>query len=103
MTAQVVEHWNAFARIRRDLFDVIDVVALDGLSIIGVQATSGTNHAKRLGKVLATPAARLWVESGGRLLVVSWSKCGARGKAKRWTPRVTDVSLAMFTSEDAAA
>lgn len=101
---QVVERWNPHARKRIDLFGVIDVVAIDdgttiphagGGRILGIQACSGTDHAKRRAKILAEPRAKQWVEAGGRLELWSWSKRGERGKQKRWALRVE-----VFTVED---
>ncbi len=99
LPAQVVERWNPHARVRQDLFGVIDVVVLvppvhfdNGTTmrgeIVGLQACAGASHAARRDKILAEPRARLWVEAGGRLELWSWSLRGDRGKAKRWTLRV---------------
>jgi len=86
-TAQVVERWNQYARVRVDLFGVIDIVALTPAGILGLQVCAGASHSSRRGKILAEPKARSWVNSGGLLELWSWSKRGARGKAKRWTLR----------------
>jgi len=99
LIAQVVERWNPHAKVRVDLFGVIDVLAIvprvetiHGQAIageiVGLQACSGTDHAKRRAKILAEPRALAWVEAGGRLELWSWSKRGDRGKQKRWTLRV---------------
>lgn len=93
-TAQVVEHWNPHAKVRQDLFGVIDLVvirsALHGQTpgIVGIQACAGASHAARRDKILAEPRARQWVEAGGQLELWSWAQRGDRGKAKRWTLRV---------------
>ncbi len=85
-----------------DLFGCIDVVGIVttdpmvqvGRAIIGIQATSGSNHDSRRSKMLAEPRMRAWVEAGGRLELWSWSQRVARkqdgSKAKRpvWTLRV---------------
>lgn len=94
-TAQVVERWNPHARVRVDLFGVIDIVAL-GTYILGIQACAGASHAARVTKILAEPRARQWLQAGARLECWSWSKRGARGKAKRWTLRVEAITLEMF-------
>lgn len=39
---QGVERWNPHARIRQDLFGIIDVVAV-GSDVVGVQATGAIN------------------------------------------------------------
>jgi hypothetical protein len=58
--AQVTERWNAFARVRQDLFRCIDVLAIhpDQQGALGVQATTRANQAARLTKALAQPALR---------------------------------------------
>ena len=108
-TVAITEKWNQFSKTRQDLFGFLDLVALHpgDKGVLGVQTTSGTNHAARLTKLLAIPAAKLWVETGNRLWVMSWSKCGARGKRKLWTPRIEKVEIGQFSegirhvSEDA--
>lgn len=96
-TAQVVERWNQHARVRVDLFGVIDLIALaptelrlDGKrsAIVGIQACAGPSHAARRDKILAEPRAKQWIEAGGCLELWSWSLRGDRGKQKRWTLRV---------------
>lgn len=87
---------------KRDLFGVIDVIAIDpsapvGQRTIGIQTTSGGtggSHSPHRAKILAEPRARQWLEAGNRLELWSWAKQGARGKAKRWTLRVE-----VFTAE----
>lgn len=95
MVAQIVEHWNAFARVRQDLFGVIDVVVLDVANgrTIGVQTTSGPNVASRIQKIYDTPTARAWVQAGNRLVVHGWAQRGARGKRKLWTCREVEIVL----------
>lgn len=105
-TAQVVEKWNPHARIRQDLFGCIDVVALHtkplamvlgetlwANGIIGIQACAGSSHSARLAKIKAEPRMTEWLKAGGKLLLWSWSKRGARGEAKRWTLREEAVTL----------
>lgn len=109
-TAQVVERFNSYTKRRIDLFGVIDLVAivpprteiagehefLHQGAILGIQATSGSNHAARRTKILAEPRARQWIEAGGRLEVWTFAKQGARGKRKVWTIRVEPITAAMF-------
>lgn len=95
-TCQVVEHWNAFARRRVDLFQVIDVVAVrsDRPGVLGVQCTSASNAAARLTKAKETPALRVWLESGNGFEVHSHGKRGDRGKRKLWTCERRPLTLA---------
>ena len=49
---QIVEHWNAFARVRQDLFGIGDIL---GISITGeshiIQVTSYSNMNARIKKI----------------------------------------------------
>lgn len=92
-TAQVVEKWNPYARIRQDLFGCIDIVAVkaDG-GILGVQACAGASHAARVTKAKAEPKLAVWLAAGGKFQVWSYAKRGARGKRKVWTRRVEELS-----------
>lgn len=106
-TAQVVEKWNPHARIRQDLFDVIDVVAavqpherilqdvpshghqtvrIEPGHILGIQATSMANRTARIAKIHASEKAQAWMRSGGRISVWAWRKLKVKrgGKAVRW-------------------
>ena len=97
-TVQIVERWNAFARVRQDLFGVIDLVAVTNHpdkpnSIIGIQTTSGSNHSARIEKSLAEPRLNSWMKAGGRFHVWSWAKKGDRGARKLWTVRIDEIKL----------
>jgi Holliday junction resolvase-like predicted endonuclease len=73
--AQVVERWNPHAKIRQDLFGCIDIIAVQGGTVLGVQATSRSNHAARVKKALAEPRLRAWLGAAS-FWVVSWKKVG---------------------------
>lgn len=84
----VVEKWNPHARIRQDLFGVVDLLAIRDGETLAVQATSGSNVSSRVKKIAeaeATPDIR---RAGWRFLVHGWSK-RANG---RWELREVDVS-----------
>lgn len=83
---QVVERWNPYAKVRQDLFGIIDVVAV-GADIVGVQATSASNVAHRIQKITDSPALPILRKAGIRVLVHGWRK--SRG---RWVLREVDVS-----------
>lgn len=100
-TAQVVERWNQYARVRVDLFGVIDIVALTPDGILGIQACAGASHAARLKKSLDEPRLHTWIASGGLFAVWSWAKRGARGKRKTWTLRAEAISAAQAGREKA--
>lgn len=89
---QVVERWNQYARKKQDLFGVIDIVAITPVGILGIQATSGSNHASRVSKVLEESRAIAWVKAGGLLQVWSWSKRREPGKKReQWTLRAEEL------------
>lgn len=101
----ITERWNRFAFKKNDLFGFIDLVAIhpDKPGVLGVQATSRGNVLSRVYKIADLPlvevdgkkfhAAKLWLRTGNRILVIGWGKRGARGKAKRWTPAFYPIDL----------
>ena len=70
-TVDKVEHRVPVINTLKDAFGFIDILVL-GASIIGVQATSKSNVTARKKKIQSLDAARLWLVSGGRILVVGW-------------------------------
>lgn len=94
-TAQVVERWNQYARVRQDLFGGIDIVAIhpDHSGVLGVQATVTGSASNRLKKLQKLPAMQLWLETGNRLEIWGWSKKGKAGKRKLWQLTVKEVSV----------
>lgn len=97
-TAQVVERWNKFANKTIDLFGVIDVVAIHPDGILGIQTTSGDNHASRRTKILNEPRAKQWVDVGGLLQLWSWRQAAAAPGKKRkpWLLRVETFDSSSF-------
>lgn len=77
-TAEVTEHWNPFAKIRKDLFGFIDVMAVGNGKIIGVQTTSYSNISARVKKILASPHYPTLKDAGFEIHVHGWKKVGAR-------------------------
>lgn len=91
----ITERWNQYAKVRQDLFGFIDVLGIRGDIIVAVQTTSGTNVAARLTKIREIPAAKLWLASPNRKLVIhGWAKRGARGDRKLWNCREVELCLA---------
>jgi len=90
---QVVEHWNPFARIRQDLFGVVDILAIRGEETIAVQSTSGDNVSKRVDKIAESDAIAAIRRAGWTFHVHGWRKVKPRGqKVAKWECRVVDVS-----------
>jgi hypothetical protein len=87
-TAAVVEKWNPHARIRQDLFGVVDVIGIREGETLAVQATSGSNVSSRVNKIADHESTTLIRAAGWAFEVHGWRK-NAKG---RWECRVVDVS-----------
>ena len=86
--AEVTEHWNQWARKRKDLFGFIDILCLgDSGELVGVQSTSASNISARVAKIADSPLVGRVRASGIKLVVQGWRK--AKG---RWVVREVDVS-----------
>ncbi|NIA67797.1 hypothetical protein HBA54_04265 [Pelagibius litoralis] len=72
--AEVVERWVPRVNIRKDLFGVIDILALpeDGTPVY-VQTTTGSNRAARRTKMLDCEALPR-MQAKGRVLLHAWRK-----------------------------
>jgi len=81
---QVVERFCIYSKRRIDLFGIIDILAITPTGILGIQATSGTNHSARVAKADEEPRLLAWLRAGGRFAVWSFAKRGAKGKRKLW-------------------
>ena len=84
--AAVVEHWNPHARIRQDLFGIIDVLAVgvgdgDGITV-GVQSTSLANLSSRIKKMAASDSIAELRKAGWMILAHGWKKVGGRWQLK---------------------
>lgn len=104
-TAAVVEKWNAHARVRKDLFGVIDVLGISSEGgILGIQATSGSNVSSRMAKAMLEPNLETWLESGGRFQIWGWRKSA---KTRRYVLRKielqkTAIGIEHYELEEAA-
>lgn len=80
--------------IKKDFLGCIDIIAVtpEGC-IIGIQATDGTSHSKRVTKTVAEPRIVPWLQAGGFVEVWSWALRGEHGKRKRWTLRIQPIGL----------
>ena len=93
-TVQVVEKWNAFARIRQDLFGFIDILAMcPHRGFLGVQTTTAGEMKRRLLKIDAEARARTFLQAGGQIQVHGWKKWGKRGlKPGQWYCQIATVT-----------
>ena len=82
---------------RKDLFGVIDIIALGEGSIIGIQSC-GQAFSEHDKKILDEPMSKKWLEHGGRLQLIGWRKLKVKrgGKDVRWTPRIKEYKLSDF-------
>ena len=85
---QVVEHWNAFARIRQDLFGFVDILCLRGEETIAVQSTSWANVSARVKKIAESPLVGAVRKAGWKIIVHGWRK----NNAGRYEVKTIDVS-----------
>lgn len=78
---------------KRDLFGVIDIVAVTPTGILGIQATSGSNVSSRINKAKAESRLIVWLRVGARFEVWGWAKQGPRGKRKTWQLRAEEIVI----------
>jgi len=81
---QVVEKWNPHARVRQDLFGIIDVLAVGPEGVLAVQCTSAAHVAERLVKLRASQALPVLKRAGVSVRVHGWHKRRSNG---RWVLR----------------
>lgn len=93
--AAVVEKWNAFAKIRQDLFGWIDIIAVhaEKPGVLGVQTTTTANLQARLEKARGNGRLIKWLLAGGRLTAHGWAKRGPRGEPKVWQIKEVDLTV----------
>lgn len=102
--ADKVEQFNSYAGRygqRKDLFGIIDIIALTERGIAGIQSC-GQNFAEHDQKILNEPLALRWLEKGGQLILIGWRKVKLNrgGKAMRWQPRIKEYDLKDFGKGD---
>ena len=95
----IVEHYNAYAHVRKDMFGWADLVALhpQKRGVLAVQTTTGSNLAARVAKASATASFKLWVACGNAVEFHGWRKvlkAGRGTKMRIWLPAVSRVDLA---------
>ena len=74
-TLDSAERYILQARRMKDLFGFIDLMALQPkLPVLAIQVTDGVHHTARRKKILSEPNAKLWLQSGNIIHLVSWQK-----------------------------
>lgn len=88
-----VESINPVTHFRKDLFGCIDLVAIWGGRILGIQTTSKANHNTRKKKILANGLMQAWLLTGSRLQIISWEKgC--------LNPQIEEITIEHFSNRD---
>ena len=102
--ADKVEQFNAYAGKfgqRKDMFGFGDIVAMGENSIIAIQSCGQafSEHNKKITEdEIVAPNALLWLQNGGRLILIGWRKVKLKkgGKAMRWSPRIKEYTVDDF-------
>jgi hypothetical protein len=102
-TAEVVERWNPHARVRHDLFNIADILAVRGAETLAVQVTAGSCVSARVTKLRASAALPLLCGAGWRVEVHGWRKVKRGDKATRWACRVVDMGVQYARALEAVA
>lgn len=79
--AEVVERWNPHARVRHDLFNIIDVLAVSESEVLAVQTTSASNIRARVRKIEDSDILPLLLRLEWRVIVHGWKK---NKQTNRW-------------------
>lgn len=97
-TIDDVERTNCWSGTKNDLFGFGDLLGIKaGKKPVIIQSTGGgTLHNKRKNKIYTEckRAAKLCLQSGFRIFVVSWRKL--KRNRNRWTPRLEEITLESF-------
>lgn len=93
-TAAVTEHWNPYAKVRQDLFGIVDVLAVGNGETVAVQCTSdnGGNVSARCKKIADADAVPDMRKAGWRIIVQGWRKRKCDDNRVRWVCREMDCS-----------
>lgn len=105
----IVERYISFVKRRFDLFNFADLLCIAHPyppgGFVAVQATSGSNHAARKAKILSNKKALRFLQAGGHIWLVTWSKRthykadGTKAKRKRWAARTEIITEDQFNAD----
>lgn len=87
-TVEITEHWNSWARVRQDLFSIIDVLAVKDGVTTGIQVTSKANANARIKKIANSEHISNLRDAGWKILVHGWFK----NKSNKWEVKEIDIS-----------
>jgi hypothetical protein len=99
--ADNVERYNAYTKRRNDWCQFADIIAIhEEHKVWFVQTTSGTNHASHFNQMVRNEKVLKTMKCGGKVILISWSKRGKKGKRKLWTPRIVQLEESDMIRED---
>ena len=85
---EIVEHWNPFARIRKDLWGWCDILAIRKGEVLAVQVTASA-VSERIKKIMASDTLALVRDANIRVVVHGWRKSA---KTNKYVLRIEDIS-----------
>lgn len=90
----IVEYWCSFTRRRKDLFGIIDILAVKEGETLAVQTTSGSAVSARVKKIQESEAIEWVRDAGWNIHIHGWRKLVLKrgGKAMRWKCRIVDLT-----------
>lgn len=99
LVCAIVERWIPRANIRRDLFGIIDIIALDpARGVVGVQSCGNdfSGHDKKIREEKVQQSFEWLSTPGTQLELWAWRKVVAKrgGKQKVWRPRIKVYTMA---------
>lgn len=68
------ESYNSFTKRKKDLFTILDVVAVGNKETIGIQLTSKSNMSARIKKITESDALPYLLSAGWRVVVLGFFK-----------------------------
>ena len=71
---EVVESYNSFTKRKKDMFGILDMVAIGNAETIGIQMTSKSNMSARIKKIQDSDYFVELVRSKWRIIVIGWFK-----------------------------
>lgn len=91
--------------IRKDLFGILDLIAIRDNRIVGIQCSGITGVSEHVKKIEESDAAIPWIMAGGLIEVWAFKKV-PHGKQFRYEPKIVPITIPVVTQpteEDWAA
>ncbi len=71
---EVVESYNFFTKRKKDMFGILDMVAIGNGESLGIQMTSKSNMSSRIKKIQESEYLPELIRSKWRIIVIGWFK-----------------------------